>query len=97
MLDPFIKIQERRMTKEAEIKFARASGFTVRKITDTPTDLLATVNKKYVTLNGTVANRPKSSVASVGQAYYATDTGIPMTYSAEGWRSGTGSIVALNN
>lgn len=71
--------------------------FTQRKITDTPTEALSLVNKRYVTLNGVVADRPKSSVASVGQSYYATDTNIPMTYSAGGWRNGVGSIVALNN
>lgn len=77
--------------------YMKFQGFKDRKITDTPTDDLSVVNRKYVTLNGTVANRPKSSVATVGQTYYATDTNIPMTYSAGGWRNGVGSIVALNN
>jgi len=73
------------------------SAFSMRKLTDIPTDALQVVPRKYVTNNGTVANRPVSSVAVVGQPYYATDTFIPMTYSAEGWRNGSGSIVALNN
>ena len=76
---------------------SRGLGYTDRKFTDAPTDALQMVNRKYVTLNGTVANRPKSSVATIGQPYYATDTGIPMTYSSSGWRNGVGSIVALNN
>ena len=75
----------------------RSTAFTDRKLTDTPTDNLQVVNKRYVTRNGTVSNRPKSSVASVGQPYFATDTNIPMTYSAAGWRNGVGSIVAQNN
>jgi len=75
----------------------KGSAFTNRKLTDTPTDNLSVVNRKYVTNNGTVANRPVSSVATVGQPYFATDIFIPMTYSAEGWRDGVGSIVALNN
>lgn len=74
--------------------YAKTTGFTQRKITDTPTDNLAVVNRKYVTLNGTVANRPTSSVATIGQPYFATDTGIPMTFSATGWRNGVGSVVA---
>lgn len=78
-------------------KYLQGNAFTDRKLTDTPTDNLAVVNRKYVTLNGTVANRPVSSIATVGQHYYATDTFIPMTYSIEGWRNGVGSIVALNN
>ena len=77
--------------------YMKNAAFTDRKLTDTPTDSLSVVNRKYVTLNGLVANRPKSSVATVGQTYLATDTGIPMTYSTEGWRNGAGSIVALNN
>ena len=78
-------------------EYLQASAFTDRKVADTPTDALSVVNRKYVTLNGVVADRPKSSVASVGQSFYATDTNIPMTYSAGGWRNGVGSIIALNN
>ena len=77
--------------------YMKNTAFTDRKLTDTPTDALSMVNRKYVTNNGLVADRPKSSVATVGQTYLATDTNIPMTYSAAGWRNGVGSIVALNN
>ena len=77
--------------------YMQSGSFTDRKVTDTPTDAFSVVNRKYVNLNGVVADRPKSSIASVGQGYYATDTNIPMTYSAGGWRNGVGSIVALNN
>ena len=78
-------------------EYLQSAAFTDRKLTDTPTDDLSVVNRKYVNLNGTMANRPKSSVASVGQKYFTTDTNIPMIYSAAGWRNGVGSIVALNN
>ena len=78
-------------------EYNQSQAFVDRKITDTPTDALSVVNRKYVNLNGLVADRPKSSVAGVGQSYYATDTNIPMTYSAGGWRNGVGSIIALNN
>ena len=77
--------------------YMQSTTFTDRKVIDTPTDALSAVNRKYVTLNGVVADRPKSSVASIGQSYYATDTNIPMTYSVGGWRNGICSIVALNN
>lgn len=75
----------------------KGSAFVDRKITDTPTDANQVVPRKFVTANGTVANRPVSSLAVIGQHYLATDTGIPMTYSAAGWRNGVGSICALNN
>lgn len=77
--------------------YLKTSAFTGRKLTDTPTDNYMVTPRGYVNLNGTVANRPKSSVASVGQSFFATDTAIPMTYSVGGWRNGVGSIVALNN
>ena len=75
-------------------QYLASEGFTNRKVTDTPTDNLSVVNRKFVTLNGTLANRPTSSVAVIGQSYFPTDTNIPMTYSAGGWRNGVGSIVA---
>lgn len=74
--------------------YLSGNAFTQRKVTDTPSDALEVVNRQFVTLNGTVANRPTSSVAVVGQFYFATDTNIPMTYSTTGWRNGVGSIVA---
>jgi len=89
------KIDER--IKKLVPEILKGSGFTDRKLGDTPTDNLSLVPRKYVTNNGTVANRPVSSVATVGQPYFATDTFIPMTYSAAGWRNGVGSIVAQNN
>lgn len=74
--------------------YLNSSAFTDRKLTDTPTDSLSVVNRRYVTMNGAVANRPTSSVATIGQPYFATDTFIPMTYSVQGWRNGIGSVVA---
>lgn len=74
--------------------YLRQEAFTKRKLTDTPTDNLQVVNRKYVTLNGTVANRPTSSVATVGQPYFATNTNIPMTYNGTNWVNGVGSVVA---
>ena len=78
-------------------ELAKQRGFTAFKSTDTPTDALSLVNRKFVTLSSNVGARPISSVAVVGQPFFATDTFIPMTYSAAGWRNGVGSIVAQNN
>lgn len=77
--------------------YLKGTGYTDRKLTDTPTDALQVVPRKYVTNNGLVASRPVSSVAVVGQPYLATDTSIPMTYTTAGWVNGIGSIVAQNN
>ena len=96
-MDKILQNQIDERIKKLVPEILKGSAFTARKITDTPTEKNSVVPRGYLTNNGTVANRPKSSVASVGQPYYATDTGIPMTYSSEGWRNGSGSIIALNN
>lgn len=85
------------MIRKIVPEILKGSAFTDRKITDMPNDSLAVTSRRYVTLNGTVASRPVSSIATVGQPYYATDTNIPMTYTTQGWRNGVGSIVAQNN
>ena len=70
-----------------------SSGFTDRKITDTPTDALAVVNRKYVTNNGTT--RPTSSV--VGQPFLdmnlASGRGKPVWWNGIGWIDATGTYV----
>lgn len=92
--------EENKLKKEDVISivqtYLKTSAFTERMLTDTPTDALSVVNRKYVNLNGTVANRPNSSVATLGQRYFATDTNIPMTFNGTDWVNGVGSVVALN-
>lgn len=89
------KIDER--IKKIIPEILKGSAFTDRKVTDTPTDALAVVNRKYVQLNGSVAGRPTSSVATIGQFYLDTNTNIPMWKVSAGWVNGVGSIVSLNN
>ena len=79
------------------IKKYNKANFIERRAVDTPTDAYSPVNRKFVTLSSNVGARPVSSVAIIGQPFFATDTFIPMTYSAAGWRNGVGSIVAQNN
>lgn len=80
------------IAKEEITKQLQGGLFTARKLTDTPTDNLAVVNRQYVNLSGLLSARPAAPV--VGQKYFPTDTGIPMVYSAGGWRNGVGSVVA---
>jgi hypothetical protein len=77
-------------------RYLEGSGYTGRKLADTPTDDLQITPRKYVNLSGVVANRPTSSVAVMGQKYFATDTSIPMIYNANSsvWLNGVGSTVA---
>lgn len=84
-----------RMIREAvREEVARASSFRSWDRKDTPTDAYSVVNRNYVNLSGTVAARPIGSVATVGQRYFATDTGTPMVYTGTNWRNGVGSVVA---
>ncbi len=67
--------------------------FTARKLTDTPTDALQVVPRKYVTMNGVSASRPISSV--VGQFYL--DTTLASGRGQPIWYNGTGFIDANGN
>lgn len=83
----------RKIIKEESLKviqnYYATSGFTDRKVTDTPTDSLSVVNRKFVTLNGVTATRPTSSVA--GQFFFDTSLGKPVWYSGATWVDATGT------
>lgn len=70
-------------------EYNRSSGFTDRKLTDTPTDNLAVVNRGYVTANGTTANRPPNPV--LGQFYLDTQIGKPVWWFGSNWKDATGT------
>lgn len=83
------KIKE--LIKTEVPKILKGTGFTDRKVTDTPTDALQVVNRAYVTNHGTV--RPISSV--VGQPFLdmnlASGRGKIIYWNGTGWIDGTGS------
>ena len=54
-------------------QYLKSSAFTDRKLTDTPTDSLQVVNRKFVTLNGVTGSRPTGSI--LGQYYFDTTIG----------------------
>lgn len=92
MDDTLNKLIDGRASKVAR-KILNSSGFTERKVTDTPTDSLAVVNRKYVNANGTV--RPTSSI--VGQFFLdttlASGLGKPIWWNGTGWIDATGTYV----
>lgn len=67
--------------------------FTARKLTDTPTDDLQVVNRKYITNHGTV--RPTSSV--IGQPFIdttlASGRGKPIWWNGIGFIDATGAYI----
>lgn len=70
--------------------FFKTGGFTDKKVTDTPNDNLEMVNRRYVNLNGTTANRPRTSV--LAQKYFDTTVGRPIYWNGSAWVDGAGSI-----
>lgn len=80
----------------AEVAKQLQSGlFTARKLTDTPTDNLQVVNRRFVTLNGPSTNRPSGSV--MGQQYFdttlASGRGKTITWNGIGFVDATGVYV----
>jgi hypothetical protein len=75
--------------------YLKSSAFTDRKLTDTPTDALQVVPRKYITNNGPTTNRPTSSV--VGQPFLdtslASGRGKPIWWNGTGWIDATGTYV----
>lgn len=73
-----------------EIEEQLKSGlFTSRKLTDTPSDALQVVNRKYVNLNGATGSRPVSSI--LGQFYFDTSLGYPIWWSGTTWVKSDGT------
>ena len=84
-------IQRDRKQRSEFRAYLGGAAFRDRKVTDTPTDDLSAVNRKYANLNGDTASRPNPSV--VGQQYFDTDDGYPVFADGSNWVSATGSVV----
>ena len=65
-----------------------------KRVGDTPNDALQLVSRKYVNLNGVLASRPTSSVAGIGQQYFATYLGKPVFFNGTKWVDSTSSVIA---
>lgn len=72
-------------------EYLKSSAFVQRKLTDIPTDNLQVVPRKYVTLNGVSASRPRASV--IGQFYFDTTLGKPVWWSGTAFVDAAGSVV----
>ena len=81
---------EQKVTKIVE-NYLQSTAFIDRKLTDTPTDNLMVVPRKYVTMNGTSALRPTASV--VGQFYFDTSINKPVWWNGTGFVDATGTYV----
>jgi len=72
--------------------YLKNGAFHTRKVTDTPTDDLMVVNRKYVNLYGTTSQRP--SIASKAQQYFDTTINRPIFFNPNSsvWTDAAGSI-----
>jgi hypothetical protein len=76
-------------------EYLKSGGFTIRKLTDMPTDALQVTSRRYVNLNGPSTQRPVSSV--VGQFYLdmtlAAGNGKPTWWNGSGFIDSSGTYV----
>ena len=72
-------------------EYNKSGSFTDRKLTDTPTDGLSSVPRKYVTRNGASTVRPKTSV--LGEQFFDTTLGHPIYWDNTSWVDSQGSVV----
>jgi hypothetical protein len=94
MLDDNDKKRIQEMLKAIVDKTAR---FSQRKVGDTPTDDNQLTPRGYVNLYGSIAGRPASMLAQVGQQYFSTTDGFPIFFTSNNtWVDGSGSIIASN-
>ena len=94
MLDEETKKQVEEIALKVVQKYNKSTGFTDRKVTDTPTEAFSFVNRRFVTLSSNLAARPISSVAVVGQRFFDLTGNTPIWFTAGGWRNSTSSVVA---
>ena len=83
------KIDER--VKEIIPEILQSSAFTVRKLTDTPTDKNLVVPRGYVTRNSTTALRPTTSV--LGEFYFDTSVNKPVWWNGTNYQDAAGNVV----
>jgi hypothetical protein len=89
----FKKIDAQKEIDKTVQDYLGSSAFSNRKITDTPRDKNQVVPMGFVTMNGTSANRPTSSI--VGQFYYDTSlgNGKPIYWNGTGFVDAAGNYV----
>ena len=87
------KLVDERIKKVVPVYLVK-QGFSARKLTDTPNDDLQVVNRKYVNMYGTTANRPIASIATRGMFYFDTVIGRPVYFNPNSsvWTDGAGSV-----
>lgn len=74
---------DKKIIEDVVKNYLKTSGFTDRKLTDTPTDANMVVPRKFVTLNGVTSARPTSSIT--GQFYFDSSLGYPVWWNGSTW------------
>jgi len=71
--------------------YNNSQAFTDDKLTDTPTDALQVVPRKYITRNSTTALRPTTSV--LGESYFDTTVNKPVWWNGTNYQDAAGNVV----
>lgn len=71
--------------------YMKSEAFTNRKLTDTPTDNLQVVPRKYVTRYSTTALRPTTSV--LGEFYFDTTVSRIATWNGTNYQDPAGNVI----
>ena len=69
----------------------KSPNFVTPRYTDTPTDALQIVPRKYVTRNSTTALRPTTSV--LGEFYFDTTAGRTATWNGTNYQDPAGNVI----
>lgn len=90
--DPFFKKidQQKEVDKTVQAYFG-GGAFSNRKITDTPTDDLQVVNRKYITRSTTTALRPTTSI--LGECYFDTTVNKPVWWNGTNYQDAAGNVI----
>lgn len=88
-MDKLTRDQLNKVIDDRVSLYYQKQGFTDRKVTDTPTDALSVVPRKFVTLNGATAARPGSSI--IGQRFFDTSLGYPVYWNGSNWAKSDGT------
>lgn len=74
-------------------EYLKTQAFTIRKVSDNPTDRFQVTPRGYVNAYSSVSGRPINSV--IGQHRFFTDLNYPGWQDSNyRWRNGAGSVIA---
>ena len=72
-------------------QYMQSSAFVDRKVTDSPTDALQVIPRKYATRSFTTALRPTTSI--LGESYFDTTVRKPAWWNGTNYQDAAGNVI----